>query len=78
MNAIKKYIIMWSYRLGIACVVLALVTRGLDAFGLPIAEVSTSGNAIGYRSFLDGALMFFVTAIATASYVWFKSHKDQS
>ena len=78
MNAMKKYIIMWSYRLGFACVVLALVTRGLNALGLSVAEVSTRGNSIGYRSFLDGAFLFFLTAIATANYAWFKSQKDQS
>ena len=74
----KKHIIKWSYRLGFACAVLALVTRGLNALGLSIAEVSTRGSSISYRTFLDGALLFFVTAIATANYVWFKSHKDQS
>ena len=69
----KKHIIRYSYWLGILSVLLALLTRALNILGLPLAVISTRGNAIGYRTFLDGSQLFFLTAIATASYVWFKA-----
>ena len=73
----EKHIIQWSYWLGVVCVVLALVTRALNVLGVA-SLVLGRGNPIGYRSFLDGALLFFLTAIATASYAWFKLHKPQA
>jgi hypothetical protein len=73
----KKHIIRYSYWLGVLSFLLALLTRALDILGLPLGNIVTKGNAVGYRTFLDGSLLFFLTAIATASYVWFKSQKDQ-
>jgi len=67
----EKHIMRWSYWLGIACVVLALVFRVLNALGFLMAEVSTKGNSIGYHSFLRGAALFLGTAIATACFTWF-------
>jgi hypothetical protein len=73
----EKHIIQWGYWLGVVCVVLALVTRALNVLGV-VSVVVGRGNPIGYRSFLDGALLFFVAAIATSSYAWFKAHKPQA
>ena len=73
----EKLIITYSYWLGILSALLALLTRGLNILGLVVAGIGTRGNAIGYRTFLDGSTLFFLTAIATASYVWFKSQKAQ-
>jgi hypothetical protein len=67
----EKYIMRWSYWLGIACVVLALVLRALNAIGLHVAEIATRGNSVGYHSFLRGAALFLGTAIATACFTWF-------
>jgi hypothetical protein len=76
-DAMEKHIITYSYWLGVLSVLLALLTRGLNILGVSLATISTRGNSIGYRTFLDGAQLFFLTAIATASYVWFKAQKVQ-
>ena len=73
----KKHIIRYSFWLGVLSVLLALLMRALNILGVPLANITTKGNAIGYRTFLDGAQLFFLTAIATASYVWFKAQKTQ-
>jgi hypothetical protein len=72
----EKHIIRYSYWLGVLSVLLALLTRALNILGLSIATIPTRGGSIDYRSYLDGSVLFFLTAIATASYVWFKSQKD--
>jgi hypothetical protein len=71
----EKHIIRWSYWLGVVCVALALITRALNVLGVAYNVIPGRGNPIGYHSFVDGALLFFVAAIATSSYGWFKSHK---
>jgi len=62
-----RQIMRWSYWLGVGCVVLAVVTRVLNALGTPTVLLQTRGNAISFRSFVDGALLFLITCIATAS-----------
>jgi len=73
----KKHIIRYSYWLGVLGVLLALLTRVLNILGVSLAQILLSrGAPIGYRTFLDGSQMFFLMAIATTGYVWFKSQKD--
>lgn len=74
----KKHIIRYSFWMGVLSVLLALLTRALNILGVSLATISTRGTQISYRTFLDGAQLFFLTAIATASYVWFKSQKVQN
>ena len=64
----EKQLIRWSFLLGLACVVFAVLLRGLDAVGITSA-LSTRGASIGYMSFLKGALLFLLTSIATSSYL---------
>lgn len=71
----ERLILRWSYLLGLLCAVLALIARGLNVMGMSAALVQTKGNSIGYHSFVDGALLFFVTAIATALYIGAGSQK---
>jgi uncharacterized membrane protein YhaH (DUF805 family) len=68
-------IMRWSYWLGIICVVLAVVTRILNALGTPTVLLQTRGNSISFRSFVDGALLFLLTSIATAGFAWFRQQK---
>jgi len=68
----EKHIMQWSYWLGVICVVSAIVTRFLNTLGLPSMLLQTRGNSISYRSFVDGALLFLITSIATAGFAWFK------
>jgi hypothetical protein len=66
----EKDIVRYSYWLGAASMVLAFVWRGLNVFGLK-GTVMT----ITYMTLYKGALLFFLTAIATTSYAWLKSQK---
>lgn len=63
----EKQIMRWSYLLGVICVVVALLLRAADAAGW-LHTINTRGTALGYMSFLKGALMFLVACIATSSY----------
>lgn len=66
----EKHILRWSYWLGIACLVIALVWRGINAFGIWLPPSTTPGYTIWYLSFFRGSLLFFVASIATANYIW--------
>ena len=68
----EKQLIRWSLWLGLACVVFAVLLRGLDALGITSA-LSTRGTSISYMSFVKGALLFLLTSIATSSYL---SHRS--
>jgi hypothetical protein len=72
-----KQIIRWSYWLGAAFAVLALLARALNVLGMNFLFFSTRGNAISYRTFLDGAIFLFVLSIATANYVGLNSRERQ-
>jgi hypothetical protein len=53
--------------------VLAVVMRVLNMLGVSFYEVMTRGNPIAFRTFLNGAALFFLVTIATAAYSWHKS-----
>jgi len=74
---ILEHIVTWSYWLGLFSTVIALVLRLLNAFGLLTPVVVTQGRTIWYMSFYKGALLFFLVAIATASYTWTRSQRPQ-
>jgi hypothetical protein len=64
---VEKQLSFLGYWLGLLCTVLALIFRMLTALrmtppflGLP------GGSAISYLSFLHGAVLFFVLAIASS------------
>jgi hypothetical protein len=67
---VEKYIVTWAYWLGLASTAIALVLRSLAASGVLTGVVVHRGQTIGYLSFYRGALLFFLIAIATASYTW--------
>jgi hypothetical protein len=55
-----------GYWLGLFCTVVALILRGLGALHIyPTTIVSASEHAISYTSFLRGAILFFLLAIAS-------------
>ena len=66
----EKTILQWSYWVGVACIVVACIMRALNTLG--VAELGTKGNPIGYRTFLDGAALLLLTALASAAYIWSK------
>jgi len=66
----EKNILRWSYWLGVICVVLAVVMRILNMFGVPATLLATRGNGFSYRSFVDMAVLLLLTAIATSGVIW--------
>jgi hypothetical protein len=72
---VEKHIITWSYWLGMVSAVLAVLARLLNAAGSSSLNFLTKGNPVGYRSLLDGAVLLFLIANASASY---SSQKSRS
>jgi len=68
----EKHIMRWSYWLGLICVLLAVVTRILNSLGLSTTLLQIRGDSISFRTFVNGALLFLLTSIATAGFIWFK------
>jgi hypothetical protein len=68
----EKHIMRWSYWLGVICVALAVLTRLLNTVGLSTTLLQTRGDSISFRTFVDGALLFLMTSIATAGFIWFR------
>ena len=64
----EKQILTVSYWLGLLSSLVALGLRTLNAFGLLAPNVVHQGRTLWYMSFFKGALLFFLIAIATASY----------
>jgi hypothetical protein len=67
-NTMEKILIKVSYWLGVVCVALAMLSKALNAIGVDFAQFNTRGNEIGYRSFVVGAGVFLLLAVATESY----------
>jgi hypothetical protein len=66
-----------AYWIGVISTVVALVTRLLTAIGVFVFPLPTSGKIpISYRSFLDGAILFFLMAIASSAAMWVKQQKS--
>jgi hypothetical protein len=73
----EKQLFTIAYWIGIISTVLAVITRLLAVIGLFALPVATAGkNPISYRSFLDGAMLFFVMAIASSVALWVKQQKS--
>ncbi|HSY57999.1 MAG TPA: hypothetical protein VK795_00490 [Terriglobales bacterium] len=73
----EKHIMRLSYSLCLLCAVLAVIARVLAALNLPSAlftGVSGNPGAIGYHSFMDGVILFFMTTVATAGFAWVKKN----
>lgn len=55
-----------GYWLGLICTIVALILRTLAALRMnPTAIVPAGEHAISYMSFLRGAVLFFLLAIAS-------------
>lgn len=63
----EKKIAQYSYWLGLACVVVALVWRAANALGYFLPNV-ISGQGFYYLSFYKGGLIFLLVCIATGAY----------
>jgi hypothetical protein len=63
---LRKYIIMWTYWLGVAFGALALLSRALDAVGKNFLDFETKGGGVGYHTFTNGMFFFFAISVATS------------
>ncbi len=73
----EKHIGKYSYILGVVALVLALTARAIDIVDPTKSVIALSTGGIGYRAFTNGALLFFITTIASACYSWVNSQKPQ-
>jgi hypothetical protein len=69
-----KLLIRVSYWLGVVCIVLAVLSKVFNAIGMNVLQFMTRGNDVGYHSYVLGAVLFFLMAIATASFDSFNKH----
>jgi hypothetical protein len=71
----ERNIVHWTYWLGIVSLVIALLWRAFNALGLWLPVQIREGETVYYMSFYKASLLFFIAAIASASYAVFKSQK---
>ena len=78
---LERQICNAAYWVGILCTVIALITRALAAMGVWAVSMTGGGihpgaSPLSYKSFLDGAMLFFVMAIASSVAMWTKGQKS--
>ncbi len=71
----EKKILQYSYWFGLLCVVIAIVWRAANAAGFFLWKV-LPGVTVNYMSFFKGALLFLISAIATAAYMTVTKPKE--
>jgi hypothetical protein len=64
---LEKQLAAAAFWIGVLCTVVAIITRGLALMGIFAfsSTVVAGKNPISYRTFLEGAVLFFVMAIAS-------------
>lgn len=75
----ERQLISVAYWVAIICTVLALISRGLLMMGIlvfPLMASSPTHIALSPRSFLDGAVLFFIMAIASSAVTWVKTQES--
>ena len=71
----ERQICTMSYWIGLLSALICLVLRGLNIFGILAPNVVQQGKTLWYMSFFKGALLFFLIAIASASYASLRGEK---
>jgi len=76
---LEKQLAIVTYWIGVASTAVAVIMRALALLGIYVSPYlpSASGTKIpiSYRTFLQGAILFFVMAIASAAVDWVKARK---
>jgi hypothetical protein len=72
---VEKQLALSAYWIGVVSTFFALVTRLLAAVGVFVLSATPGKVPISYRSFLDGAILFFIMAIASSVIAWAKAQK---
>jgi hypothetical protein len=71
----EKQIVTVSYWLGLLSSLIAMGMWGLSILGRLAQSVFLVVHARWYESFFKGAILFFLIAVATASYTFVRSEK---
>ncbi|MGB6691866.1 MAG: hypothetical protein WBE76_28830 [Terracidiphilus sp.] len=73
----EKQLATAAYWIGIVSTILALIMRGLALVGIFAFSGAVVGgrNPISFRTFLEGAILFFMMAIASTAITWLKEQK---
>ncbi len=71
----EKQLSTTAYWIGVLSTVIALITRLLAAVGVFVFTPTPGKAPISYRTFLDGAMLFFIMAIASSVAAWVKQQK---
>jgi hypothetical protein len=77
-SMLVKSIAVGSYWLGVVCALLSVVGRLCNALGISFLHITTKGNVIDIRSFLDAGLLFLFIAMASTNYEWMQSRQRGS
>jgi hypothetical protein len=75
---LEKQLATAAYWIGVVSTALALIMRGLAVLGsFKFITPTTAGGTvpISYRTFLEGAVLFFVMSIASAVIAWAKERR---
>jgi hypothetical protein len=75
---VEKQLATAAYWIGIVSTVLALIMRMLAWVGVLAVEPGIRGGRyfpLSYRTFLEGAVLFFVMAVASTALAWVKERK---
>jgi len=62
----ERQISLWSFRLGLLCVILTVLLRGLAIFGVFPNLVPAMGAPVSYNTFLRGGVLLLVLSIASS------------
>lgn len=73
----EKMIIKASYWLGVLFLVLAFFARLLNILGPDSLHFAGRGAPVSYHSFVEGAVLFYLTAIATGIYAFYAGRKPE-
>ena len=72
----EKQLTIAAYWIGLVSTAVAIIMRGLAVFGVSAFAPSAGGGVqLSYRTFLNGAELFFLMAIAGAVLRWAESNK---
>jgi len=74
---VEKRIASAAYWVAVLSTIVALIMRGLALMGIYTFSPNYMGrgNPITYRTFLEGAALFFMMAIASGLLAWSKERK---
>lgn len=74
----EKQVATAAYWIGLLSTALAVIMRGLAVVGVFVIPYTVGEGGkipISYRTFLDGAILFFIMAIASAVLAWAKAQR---